>query len=294
MSTILIVDDNSDNRKILVRHLTQLGHTYEMAEDGEQALDKLAKATFDLVLLDRMMPGMDGLEVLKTMKDDPLLRHIPVVFQTGKKEEAHIQEGIEAGARYYLTKPFSGNTLEVVVRTVIADHEQFKKLQSDMINTQQQIVEMLQHTKFLKLEFKSLDEARAFAALIGSMFSNYGAGIGLLELMLNAIEHGNLGVSYEEKTMFLKNDTWTEEIAKRLEENSDKVVTLTMEQDDDRIVITIRDQGKGFKWDQYLDFDPSRATHSHGRGIAMANRLSGFHSLEYLGCGNEVRATLAK
>ena len=105
---LLVVDDNEDNRYTLVRRLKRLGYDQVVtAEHGRQALDLLAARPFDLVLLDIMMPGMNGYEVLETMKADSRLRHIPVVVISALDEMDSAVRCIELGAEDYLTKPFN-------------------------------------------------------------------------------------------------------------------------------------------------------------------------------------------
>ena len=104
---VLVVEDNSINRYMLTQHVTQLGHTVTQAENGVQALERMAEAPFDLVLLDMMMPEMDGYAVLERMQGDPELREIPVIVISGLDEVDSVVRCIERGAADYLTKPFN-------------------------------------------------------------------------------------------------------------------------------------------------------------------------------------------
>jgi DNA-binding response OmpR family regulator len=104
--TLLVVDDNEANRDVLARHLARLGYAVERAEDGRRALAMLAEARFDLVLLDIMMPGLDGHQVLERLKADARTRDIPVIVISALDELASVVRSIEAGAADYLTKPF--------------------------------------------------------------------------------------------------------------------------------------------------------------------------------------------
>jgi adenylate cyclase len=104
---ILIVDDNEGNREMLSRRVTRQGHATITAEDGQSALDFLRARPVDLVLLDVMMPGMDGYEVLKRMKSDDALRHIPVLMISALDEMESVIRCIELGAEDYLPKPFN-------------------------------------------------------------------------------------------------------------------------------------------------------------------------------------------
>ncbi len=104
---ILIVDDNQVNRKLLTQNLQQQGHTIDIAEDGERAIQKLHESSFDLVLLDLEMPKKDGFQTLIEMKGDPALRHIPVIMITAVDELESTVRCIEMGAEDYLPKPFN-------------------------------------------------------------------------------------------------------------------------------------------------------------------------------------------
>ncbi len=104
---VLVVDDNQVNRKLLSQHLKKDGHRVVTAEDGEQALVKLHENSFDLVLLDLEMPRKDGLRTLIEMKQDLVLRHIPVIMITAVEEIESTIRCIEMGAEDYLPKPFN-------------------------------------------------------------------------------------------------------------------------------------------------------------------------------------------
>jgi len=103
---ILVADDNRLNRLKLVHSLTLQGHTVSQAESGRQALEMLQSERFDLVLLDILMPEMDGYQVLEQMKNDSTLREIPVIVISAIDEMESIVRCIEMGAEDYLPKPF--------------------------------------------------------------------------------------------------------------------------------------------------------------------------------------------
>ncbi len=106
-ATVLVVDDNEVNRDVLARRLQRQNHSVVMAENGRQALDEMQAQPFDLVLLDIMMPEMNGYEVLEHMKADPALRHVPVIVISALDEMDSVVRCIELGAEDYLTKPFN-------------------------------------------------------------------------------------------------------------------------------------------------------------------------------------------
>lgn len=104
---VLVVDDIEANRDVLTRRLERQGYQVAIAENGRQALERLRAATFDLVLLDIMMPEMDGYEVLQHLKADEVLRHIPVIMISALSELDSVVRCIEMGAEDYLPKPFN-------------------------------------------------------------------------------------------------------------------------------------------------------------------------------------------
>lgn len=105
--SVLVVDDIDDNRQALSRRLTRQGYVAATAENGQQALDMLQASSFDIVLLDIMMPMMDGYEVLQRIKADPALCHIPVIMVSALSELDSVVRCIEMGADDYLPKPFN-------------------------------------------------------------------------------------------------------------------------------------------------------------------------------------------
>jgi len=116
---ILIVDDNPKNLQILGNYLRNEGFKIEFALDGKSALDWIGRTEFDLILLDIMMPGMDGFEVCKILKSDPDKQKIPVIFLTAKVDTGSIVNGFDLGAVDYVIKPFNQKELIARVKTQI-------------------------------------------------------------------------------------------------------------------------------------------------------------------------------
>ena len=112
-AAILVVDDNEDNRYTLTRRLQRQGYTnLEVAGDGREALAKVEAQSFDLVLLDVMMPEMDGYQVLERLKADPARRHVPVIMISAVSELDSVVRCIQLGAEDYLPKPFNATLLK--------------------------------------------------------------------------------------------------------------------------------------------------------------------------------------
>lgn len=146
---------------------------------------------------------------------------------------------------------------------------------------------------FLKqgqFRFRTLDEARSVATFLANACPHPRiAAVGLTEVFINAIEHGNLDISSDEKTKLQHNMQWLSEIQKRLAlpENIHKYVEVEFHRKENELVITVTDQGKGFNWQQYKTFNPEDTKSTHGRGLAMSKDLA-FSRQEYAGKGNIV------
>ena len=285
---ILAVDDEEFILDMIEHHLARAGYDVVRAEDGIAALQRLEEnADIELILLDRMMPNLGGIEFLQRIKADSRFWDIPVVMQTAAAASDQVVEGIEAGVHYYLTKPDKGPMLISIVVAALRDSTTKKKLR-EKVRGYSRVAGLLDEARF---HFQTLDEAVNLAHYIANCFPEPETVVlGLHELLVNAVEHGNLGISYAEKTALLRNGDWHAEVERRLgfSENQDKCGSLSLKVTQEAIVIHIKDHGKGFDWREYLEFSPDRVTDPHGRGIA-ASRAMSFHNVEYLGAGNEVR-----
>ncbi len=288
---ILAADDDALNRYVLVEYLTAGGYEVVEADDGDTALKLLNETAVDAIVLDRMMPRLGGMEVLKAVKKDPRFADIPVIMQSAASAREQILQGIEAGVYYYLTKPYDGRMLLAIVAAALRDAAHKKSLREEAIQ-QKRVLGLMEQARF---RFRTLEEAGNLAFLIASCFPEpEGAVYGLHELLINAVEHGNLGIGYAEKTQLVLAGQLFEEIGRRLAlpQNLEKWAYLWFEALERELRVRIKDQGEGFDWRGYMEISPERATHPHGRGIATARMMS-FTSVDYLGCGNEVLCTVA-
>ena len=116
---ILVVDDEEDILELLKFNLSREGYQVLCAVSGEQALRLVRSENPDLIMLDLMLPGIDGLEVTRRLKNDPDTKNLPIVMLTAKGEEADIVTGLELGADDYITKPFSPRVLIARIRAVL-------------------------------------------------------------------------------------------------------------------------------------------------------------------------------
>jgi len=287
---LLVVDDEDFNREVLDLYLSEAGYEVVQAADGEQAWEILQQRTdFSVILLDRVMPMLDGLGLLKRIKADKHLRYIPVILQTIADSSQDITEGMQAGAFYYLTKPYSRDVLLTTVQSAVRDHVLLEELHGEWIHQGQD--EPLQRYEFRIHTFK---EAQRLADTLARFFPDpQRALLGLSELMVNAVEHGNLGIHYSEKSALLQSGTWEAEIQRRLAlpENAGKLVHVLLERLPREMRLIVTDCGDGFDWKKYMELSPERAFDPNGRGIAMSKMIS-FDSLKYHDKGNQVVATV--
>jgi two-component system phosphate regulon response regulator PhoB len=116
---ILVVDDEEDILELIRYNLSREGYTVTCTETGEEAIEKARALQPHLVILDLMLPEIDGFEVCKHLKNNPQTAHIPIVMLTAKGEEADVVAGLELGAEDYITKPFSPRVLIARIRTVL-------------------------------------------------------------------------------------------------------------------------------------------------------------------------------
>jgi DNA-binding response OmpR family regulator len=117
--TVLVVEDEPDLREVIRYNLEREGFRILETEDGEEGLDLLREQLPDLVLLDIMLPGLDGIEICRSIKYDPHTRNIPVIMVTARGDESDIVLGLGVGADDYIIKPFRPRELVARVRAVL-------------------------------------------------------------------------------------------------------------------------------------------------------------------------------
>jgi sigma-B regulation protein RsbU (phosphoserine phosphatase) len=119
MGSVLVVDDDANNRDLLSRRLRRVGYEAEVAADGQQALALIGERSFDVVLLDVMMPGLDGMQVLKILRDHHPATDLPVIMATAKDESEDVIHALGLGANDYVTKPLDFPVVVARIQTQI-------------------------------------------------------------------------------------------------------------------------------------------------------------------------------
>ncbi|WP_051305925.1 response regulator [Desulfogranum mediterraneum] len=292
--TILAVDDNPTALHLLVSILQKQPYRVITATNGLEAMEVLEQQgnNIDAILLDRMMPEMDGMEVTKKVLSNKKLKYIPIIMQTAADKPDEISEGIKAGVFYYLTKPIERKTLLSIVSSAVKEIKQRRALKKEMERHRLSFGLL----EVLKGSCRTLDEAESMSSFLANCFPDAERALtGISELLFNAIEHGNLGIDYDQKTELMDSNSWRDEVERRLAlpEYTAKKATVIFERKGDSYYLQITDQGKGFNWKSFMEFDPSRASHNHGRGIAMANIIA-FDRVIYNEAGNQVTAIMKK
>ena len=127
--TVMIVDDNLENLRVAAGIVSRAGYEVILVRNGQDVLSGVKKHHLDAILLDVMMPGMDGFEVCRKLKEDPITEKIPVIFVSAKSEVISIEKGFEMGGSDYVTKPYSSRVMLARLKTHIEASENRKKLQ---------------------------------------------------------------------------------------------------------------------------------------------------------------------
>ncbi|MFP4066013.1 MAG: diguanylate cyclase [Spirochaetaceae bacterium] len=153
---ILIVDDNPDNIQLVASELKEEGYGIAFARSGADALEQAEHRRFDLLLLDIMMPGMNGIDVCRELKRRPEYKDVPVIFLTARDEKETVLEGFEAGGADYVTKPFYGPEVRSRVQAQLRAREAQELLEQAVDDLSRQLLSSVQHQNELETEHDNL------------------------------------------------------------------------------------------------------------------------------------------
>ncbi len=143
--TVLIVDDESDILELVRYNLTKEGYKTDVAQTGEEALSKAEALLPDVVVLDLMLPGLDGLETCRRLKAGKKTKDIPVVMLTAKTEDSDVVSGLELGADDYVTKPFSPKVLVARIRAVLRRRKAPPEINDAQIRVHGIVIDISRH-----------------------------------------------------------------------------------------------------------------------------------------------------
>ncbi len=289
--SILVVDDTPENIDTVVGILNKQ-YKIRVAVHGVEALEMASSKKPDIILLDIMMPGMDGYEVCQKLKENPETKQIPIIFLTAKTEAEDVVRGLKLGASDYVTKPFHPQELLARIENVADLARNQRKVnrslkeQAEQPEESSQAMEMEKATANIQtymsqfqLDFPS--KTQLLEDILNYLQSSYAPvcekhnidmirmAICLCESLNNAVIHGNLEVPSS-----LKQENWDDfdNLVKEREANPtfyERNVSLRYQINERQIEIEIEDQGSGFDPSQLPDPNDPEAFLSSGRGILL-------------------------
>ena len=276
--TILAVDDESLTLQMITDLLEDAGFEVVNAVNGKQAVDIVMAEPerFDALVVDRNMPEMGGLDVLKFLREHDATASIPVILQTAASSPEETREGIEAGAFYYITKPYDDSTLVAVVRSAVQDYKESRQF-LNFVTADRVLLSGIELMEAGRFRFSTLQEAKSVVWIVSQLAEETAmATTCLQELLVNAIEHGNLGIGAKTKEDLVLANRWQEEVDRRLElpENQEKSVLLEFSVAGEEVIISVETEGPGFDWSAALTQDTNLENRVQGRGILIAQSMS--------------------
>lgn len=219
---ILVVEDESEIRQLIVLHLKREGFAVDEVGEGDQARALLQKNSYELVILDWMLPGMSGLEITRWMRQQSNLVRTPILFVTAKVEPEHVATGLDAGADDYLAKPFDTLVLMARVNALLRRHQWLH--QQTTISTGERKLQLgelfLDQDSFeVTLHGQPLDLTRSEFRLLESLMSHQGKVLSR-ELLIEQIQ--GEGVNVVGRTV----DTHVFGLRKKLGDYGDFIETI--------------------------------------------------------------------
>lgn len=225
---------------------------------------------------------------IRAIKRQEKAKYIPFIGIL--KAGCHADEVSRQPFFHILEEPTDENILLHTIEAAQSDFKRYNALLKE-VSSRTSAIGLIKSGSFT---LQTLGQAEALTTMLSLACPEPSVvALGLSELLVNAIEHGNLHISYKLKSQLLENGQWEKEISSRLssDDYKNKFVEVTFERLANRIEIVVTDQGEGFDWRKFIEFDPSTSTDKHGRGIAIAIAM-GFSSLSYNDKGNQVTATI--
>ena len=291
-TTIVLVVDDDPLCRTMIRHMLEPDNIMVIETDSIQSTWELLEANslvdFDVILLDRNLPDGDGMDLLPRLRQSSKLKMVPVIIQSGIRSNDEISNGISIskGAYHYLEKPYRREMLRTLIRIAVRESKERHFLVSKI----EKDIDSFAFMTRSEYEIRTLDDARILTPFLAKMFPNpESASSGIIELLINAIEHGNLEIGYQKKGALLEQNMWLHEIERRmvLPKYAQRMVQIKVERKHDRIILEIADQGPGFDWHKFDTISEDCLFKLHGRGIALA-RNSSFDGMVYSPTGNIV------
>ena len=290
--SILMVERVAGASQPWAAMLRASGHSVEVGTCKEQAFNRLFEAgdTIDVMLLDVSLTEPNVIKLAREFRRLLIAHCIPVIRLAAGRDDEYVAAGVRAGISHYVEVPCAQDLVLALIEAAARRRAEHLRMRAAAEKSSHALAGLCEAT----FRFRTLEDVERIAQLVSSVCpSPDRVVIGLTELMLNAVEHGNLGVGYEAKLRMNAQGVWFDEIRRRLAapEQADRFATLRFKRDATGASLRIEDCGAGFDATPYLQIDNTRAVDSRGRGIAVARMLS-FDAVAYFGCGNIVTATI--
>jgi len=286
MKDILVIDDEDSIRKVLSIALQEKGYNIFEATNGREGLEVFKQKRPEIVITDVKMPEMSGLEVtreIKKINDD-----VDVIIVTGYGSEDLVIESLRVGASNFIKKPILLTELFKIIEDIALKRESKKRLEvaKDVVIYEKK-----------KCIFGN--DIKKIWSVVNQILFNIspffekptyeGLRIGLYEIIINAIEHGNLGITYDDKNEALNSNTYMDLLEERIKkaEEEGKKVEITSTFENNIFEIEVKDDGNGFDYKNIPSpNDPDKLLEAHGRGVFLTSIY--YDEVKYLDPGNKV------
>lgn len=276
MPTILLVDDEILVREELGGILEDEGYTVVTASDGDQGLEIFQSRRPDMVITDAKMPKREGLSLAQAILAEDA--HVPITMITGHGNESMAIEALRLGITDFIKKPVKVSDLLAALERM-AGASRIDKERRDHGTTLPSSARLVSHSH----AYTMLNSVKEIPVFVGAVLQEIAPDIdrrrrdslhlAFKEILINAVEHGNLAISYEEKSRATEMGTLEALVAERMRQPTyrDRTVTVEVKRSDDMIEIVIADEGDGFDWRSLPDpTDPANLLRAHGRGVLLA------------------------
>ncbi|WP_167730350.1 ATP-binding protein [Terasakiella sp. SH-1] len=286
----LVVSDNPDFRSLVVCGLEGENLHTEFVDNFGELERILQEENNNVSTVITEIPDdlFDFERKLRVIKRKDYGKYIPIIgLLAEKRDKSEIARQLFF---HILTVPLHDHMLAHTIEAGKSDYRRYQSLLGE-VSSRTSAIGLIKSGNFT---LKSLQQAEALTTMLSLACPDPSAvSLGLSELLVNAIEHGNLEISYVEKSQLLENGKWDEEIKKRMKDAkyASRFVEVSFKRETAQIDITITDQGNGFEWKNFVNSNPDQFTSKHGRGIAIAIAM-GFNKLTYNEKGNQVTATI--
>ncbi len=290
---IIIIDPIKESRQWIETSLVDKGHHCACLDSIPEKLSDLDDPTNEVggILLSLNFDLEEVSSFTRNLVRNNAYKHVPLIGLIGDDPDAH--KKLDWGRKdffHFLEASPSRKTLYRIVETTLSSYKSSTSLVKE-IKTRTSAIGLIDSGTF---HLKNLKECEALTTMLSLACPEPTAvALGLSELLVNAVEHGNLGITYTEKTKLMNKGGWDAEVELRLSapENINKNVEVKFFRNQEKITFVISDQGNGFDWQSFLTETPVTSNSKHGRGISLA-RAMGFSTLSYNDKGNCVTATV--